>query len=166
MKDLKRSISPKEGAILDYALKNVDLNKKLKVENLDNLSKNFNSITENLKNKQKVNEREFRMQINDFIIGFEQNMQVLLSLANLFEQRTIFEIEKKRNSILKLVSSINLDPYARLQLAKTKLDEMTNMIKSEFESVKNKIEDYQKISDQKIFRSQNSFFEKIKKFLK
>jgi hypothetical protein len=168
MKDLKSSASTKEKSVLDYVMKDVNLNKKNAEvsERFESISKNFNSIREIMNNMQRVNERECRMKINEFIVNFEQNMQVLLSLANLFEQKTIFEIEKKRNSILQLITQDNLDPNARLQVATEKLEELHLMIKNTFESVKSKIQAYEDISDKKISRARGSFMVKIKKFLK
>jgi hypothetical protein len=136
------------------------------VEKFETLSKDFNSIRDLLANMQKVNERECKMKINEFVVGFEQNMQVLLSLANLFEQKTIFEIEKKRNSILELISSETIDVNIKLKIVTQKLDELTNVISQTMESIKNKIKGYEDLSIKKIARARNSFLIKIKKFLK
>lgn len=129
------------------------------------ISKDFHSIREILSNLQQVNERECRMKINEFMVNFEQNMQVLLSLTNLIEQKTIFEIEKKRNAILQLINAENVEPNSKFEIISQKLEELYKMVRQAFESIKSKITNYEDISEKKIARAKNSFMIKIKKFL-
>jgi hypothetical protein len=93
-------------------------------------------------------------------------MQVLLSLANLFEQKTIFEIEKQRNSILQLVTSETIQPSTKLELISKKLEDMNSVIVNTFGTIVSKIKNYEEISSKKIARARSSFMIKLKKFLK
>jgi len=135
------------------------------IKKFESLNKDFNTIRELLSNFQKMNERECKMRINEFVVGFEQNMQVLMSLANLFEQKTIFEIEKQRNSIMQILNSETIEPVTKLEVVEQKLEKLTEMIYETFEGIKDKVKAYEDISDKKIKRAKNSFLIKIKKFL-
>lgn len=106
------------------------------------------------------------MKINQFVISFEQNMQVLLSMTNLFEQKTIFEIEKQKNNIIDLLSSESIDVNTKLTMISKKLEELTSLVRNTFLSMKTKIKDYEDISNKKIGRSRNAFLLNLKKFLK
>ncbi len=177
--ELKNSSNSKEKAVLDFVMKNMLVLPQMKAENnvleqfsmdeknkFESITNDFNSIREILSNLQANNERECRLRINEFVVGFEQNMQVLMSLANLFEQKTIFEIEKKRNSILQLIGSETIKPGTKLELVTKKFEDLTSMIAKTFETIENKIKSYEDISSKKITRARNSFMIKIKKFLK
>jgi hypothetical protein len=179
LNDLKLSSSSKEKSVLDYISKNMLILPQTKSEDspiqqfsedeknkFETITNDFNSIREILSNLQSNNERECRHRINEFVVNFEQNMQVLLSLANLFEQKTIFEIEKQRNSILQLVTSETIQPATKLELISKKLEDMNSMIVNTFETIVSKIKNYEEISSKKITRARNSFMIKLKKFLK
>ena len=140
---------------------NGDINYRFK--NLD--VSDLRNIKEDLKNLKIKNERKFRIEINDFMINFEQNMQTIMSLANLFEQTTVYEIEKQKNSIIELINSENIDPNAKLSLANNKLNSLKLLISEAFEKLKSKVQGYEDLSNKKIERAKNSFSLKNNKFL-
>jgi hypothetical protein len=171
--ELKTSASQKEITVLDFVMKDSlpqyikqESKENSDIEKFDLMTKNFENIKEILQNFRVMNERECRLRINKFIIDFEQNMQVLMSLTNLFEQKTTFEIEKQRNVIIEILNSSGINPKIKLQLLNEKIEEMTQMIKQTFENIKEKISNYEGISDKKILRAKNSFLINLKKFLK
>ncbi len=179
LSDLKLSSGSKEKAVLDYITNNMIVIPQSKSDDspiqkfsedeknkFESITNDFNSIREILSNLQSNNERECRHRINEFVVGFEENMQVLLSLANLFEQKTIFEIEKQRNSILQLIKSETIQPNTKLELISKKLEDMNAVIVNTFETIVSKIKNYEEISSKKITRSRSSFMIKLKKFLK
>ena len=106
------------------------------------------------------------MKINEFIINFEQNIQMLLSLSNLFEHRTIFEIEKIKNGIIDVLSTENIDSKVKSKEVFDRLDELNNLIESTFNGIKNKVKEYESVSNQKIERTKNFFYNNLRKFLK
>ena len=112
-----------------------------------------------------MSERNLRIELNEFMINFEQNMQTLLSLTNLFEQKTVYEIEKEKNSIIELLNSENVDSKSKLSLANNKLTYLRNIISEAFDKIKNKVDSYENLSNQKIQRAKNSFLIKHSKFL-
>lgn len=118
-----------------------------------------------LKEIGKINERECRLKINQFTIDFQKNMELLYSLSNFFEQKTIYEIEKTRGGILDILNFDEGDPKTKLNLIREKIDSITNMIKDIFKNIKNKIEQYEDISKKKILRMKNSYRIYLKKFL-
>jgi len=122
-------------------------------------------LSDILKEIGKINERECRLKINQFTIDFQKNMELLYSLSNFFEQKTIYEIEKTRGGILDILNFDEGDPKTKLNLIREKIDSITNMIKDIFKNIKNKIEQYEDISKKKILRMKNSYRIYLKKFL-
>jgi len=106
------------------------------------------------------------LKINEFIISFEQNIQMLLSLSNLFEQRTIFEIEKIKNRIIDVLSTENIDSKVKSKEVFDRLDELNSLIESTFNGIKNKVKEYESVSNLKIERTKNFFYNNLRKFLK
>ena len=91
---------------------------------------------------------------------------MLLSLSNLFEQRTVFEIEKIKNGIIDVLSTDNIDPGVKSKEVFERLNELNKLIESTFSGIKNKVKEYESISNQKIERTKNFFYNNLKKFLK
>jgi len=135
------------------------------LESLIKEEKDFYKVKESLMNFNRNHERKFRIQINEFMTEFEQNMQILMSLTNLFEQKTLFEIEKQKNSILELLDSQNVDPKFKSTVANNKIQSLQTLIQDAFKNIKNKVENYENLSNQKIQRAQNYFLLKNNKFL-
>ena len=92
-------------------------------------------------------------------------MELLYSLSNFFEQKTIYEIEKTRNGILEILNFDDGDPKAKLQLIREKISSITNLISEIFGNIKMKINYYEENSFKKILRMKNSYKIYLKKFL-
>jgi hypothetical protein len=120
----------------------------------------------NLDDFQKNSERECKMKINKFIIDFEKNIQVLLSLSNLFEQKTMFEIEILQSSIIEILNTENIKVQVKAKIVSDKMNEMNKLIEDNFSKIKNKLNEYENLSDQKIQRTKSYFYNSLKKFLK
>jgi len=126
-------------------------------ENLDQISQHFKNMTLTLEKVELKNERTLKRTINEFVVNFETNIQALISLANLFEEKTVYEVGKKKDSILELLSNDNVDPNTKLELATKKLDELKIEIVKNFETITGKITNYEKISSNKILRAKKNF---------
>lgn len=113
----------------------------------------------------KLNERECRLRINQFTIDFQKNMELLYSLSNFFEQKTIFEIEKTRNGILDILSFDDGEPKAKLNLVLDKINNIIRLISEIFGNIKNRINEYEETSIKKILRMKNSYKIYLRKFL-
>ncbi len=186
MNDLKVFSPPKQKAVIDYVMnppknesqeksnKNPEVN--FRFENVDdsnsidlNLSlrneKDIRNLKEELNQLKRISERKFRMEINEFMSDFEQNMQILLSLTSLFEQKTVYDIEKQKNSIIELLNSENVNPQVKMSVVNNKIESVKNMISDAFAKIRNKIENYEFLSNQKIERAQKSFLTRNNKFL-
>ncbi len=172
LNELKDSAQGREKSVLDYVRKNllnslITETKPLKEDlSLEKFSNDFMTLREKLATMQKTNERACRMKINEFVVGFEESMQVIISLANFYEQKTLFEIEKERNSILEIINSDSIDSNTKLNIVIKKLDDLREIIMKTFEEIIQKIKNYEDISTKKIARAKNSFYLNIKKFLK
>lgn len=166
LSELKNSANSKEKSVLDYVkndiIKITPLNNEINIEKYKN---DFFSLKEKLSFLQATNERLCRMRINEFVMSFEENIQVIMSLANFYEQKSIFEIEKEKNSILEIVNSDNIDSYMKLNIISNKLDNMRDLISKIFDEIISKIKNYEELSEKKIARAKNSFYLNIKKFL-
>jgi DNA repair exonuclease SbcCD nuclease subunit len=118
-----------------------------------------------LDNFQKTNEREMKKRLNEFIVDFEGNMEVLQSMTSLFEERTAVEIEKNKNSILELLNT-NISTKTKSDLIMEKLKTMNTIITNSFTNLKEKLRNYENLSNQKIAKTRSFFEEKLQKFLK
>lgn len=118
-----------------------------------------------LKEVRNLNERECRMRINQFTIDFQKNMNLLSSLSNFLEQKTIYEIERTKNKILDILSFDDGDPKSKLNLAIEKIDAIIKMISEIFGNIKNKINEYEDTSIRKILRMKSSYKIYLRKFL-
>jgi hypothetical protein len=92
-------------------------------------------------------------------------MELLYSLSNFFEQKTIYEIEKTKNGILDLLNFDDGDPKSKLDFVLEKINSITEMISGIFGNIKNKINEYEETSVKKILRMKNSYKIYLKKFL-
>ncbi len=115
---------------------------------------------------QKNSERECKLKINQYMIDFEKNIQVLLSLSNLIEQKTIFEVQKMQNSILEILNTENIKADIKSKLVNDKIELLNKLIDESYAKIKNKISEYEKLSNQKIQRTKSYFYNNLKKFLK
>jgi methionine synthase II (cobalamin-independent) len=172
MNNLRSNSNEKEKSVIDFVLQKSigtqntsTLLLKDEVKQFKSATKNFNQLREALLNLGELNERECRARINSFVIDFEQNMQVLMSLTNLFEQKNIFTIEKERNSIFELLNTENINSSVKLSILNEKLTYLTSIIAETFTSIRAKIKDFEDISNKKIMRAKNAFMLNIKKFL-
>ncbi len=165
--ELKNSANGGEISVLEYVKKKIISHPEISKKEIktDNFINEFMSLREKLNFLQLNNERACRKKINEFIVSFEENMQVITSLANFYEQKTVFEIEKQRNSILEILNSDNLEPSTKLDVVNRKLDDLRQIILSTFEDILEKIKKYENISTKKITRAKKSFYLNIKKFL-
>jgi len=93
-------------------------------------------------------------------------MNVLISLANLSEQKSLFEVEKIKDKILDLINIENIDPQIKFEIVSEKLVNLTNLLNEIFNNINNKIKDYEQVSEAKIQRAKESFYDNYKKFLK
>ena len=75
------------------------------------------------------------MKINQFTIDMRKNMELLISLSDVFEQKTIYEIEKTRISIMDILSFQDGDPKTKMNMVKEKIETITNLIKDNFENL-------------------------------
>lgn len=166
---IKDQASQKENYVLDYVITNLiepqNKDKRKEESKGNNIVNNFNEIKNKLGELLTKNERECNKRINEFVVDFEENIQVLLSLANLIEEKTIFEIEKLKNTIMLTLKSETLDPKIKLEIIGEKMNSLSEIIQETFESMVDKIKAYQDMSDKKIGRAKDSFLIKIKKFL-
>lgn len=92
-------------------------------------------------------------------------MDLLYSLSNFFEQKTIYEIEKTKNGILDILNFDDGDPRSKLNLAIDKINAIITMITEIFGNIKAKINEYEDTSVRKILRMKNSYKIYLRKFL-
>lgn len=105
------------------------------------------------------------MKINQFTIDFQKNMELLLSLSNFFEQKTIYEIERTRNSIMDVLNFVEGDPKVKLGLIKDKIKKISSIVNEIFDKIREKVNEYEELSFKKILRMKNSYKIYLKKFL-
>jgi hypothetical protein len=162
--NLKTESNNKQKKIIDIAVKNEENKTRNSTEEKSKENSRFQSFSENLKNFRKNSEREYRIHINNFIAEFEQNMNVLLSLTNLFEEKTIYEIDKEKVSILELLDTEKIDSRVKLDAINSKMKFLRETISEAFSKIKSNIESYENISSNKIKRAQKDFMTKNDKF--
>ena len=92
-------------------------------------------------------------------------MELLSSLSNFFEQKTIYEIEKTKNGVLDILNFDNGDPRSKLNLVIEKIDAIIKMISDIFGNINSKINDYEETSVKKILRMKSSYKIYLRKFL-
>ena len=117
-----------------------------------------------LKNIQQWNIRQCRMKINEFVMTFEKNMNILLSLTNFFEEKSFFEIAKIKSKVLDLLNNDKVESNLKFDIINNNLHDLTTIINDIFLKISEKIRDYEKVSQEKIERYRNYFFENFKKF--
>ena len=117
-----------------------------------------------LKNIQQWNIRQCRMKINEFVMTFEKNMNILLSLTNFFEEKSFFEIAKIKSKVLDLLNNDKVESNLKFDIINKNLHDLTTIINDIFLKISEKIRDYEKVSQEKIERYRNYFFENFKKF--
>lgn len=182
MNDLKSFSPPKQQAVIEYVM-NSEKNKlgqisKNNAQNSNsypnelnftqlsiNTKKDLRNVKEELNKLKRISERKFRMNINELMNEFEQSIQTLLSLSNLFEQKTVYEIEKQKNSIIELLNNDNVDPQAKMSVVEKRLQILKNSITNSFTMIRKNIENYETQSDKKIKNAQTSFLSRNNKFL-
>jgi len=124
----------------------------------------YNVLKGMLKNIQEWNVRECRMKINEFVMTFERNMNVLLSLTNLYKEQSLFEVAKIKAKVLDLLGNDKVDPDVKFDIISKNLQNLTEIIENIFKSVKSKVDDYEQLSQGKIKRYQDYFYGNFKKF--
>lgn len=92
-------------------------------------------------------------------------MELLSSLSNFFEQKTIYEIEKTKNGVLDILNFDNGDPRSKLNSVIEKIDAIIKMISDIFGNIKSKINEYEETSVKKIIRMKSSYKIYLRKFL-
>jgi hypothetical protein len=92
-------------------------------------------------------------------------MDLLYSISNFFEQKTIYEIEKSRNSILEILNFDEGDTRTKLKLISEKINSIIVMISEIFGNLKKKINEFEDNSVKRILRMKNSYKIFLKKFL-
>ena len=129
-------------------------------------SKVYNDLTKSINQLSIFNQRNSQRKINEFILSFEENMNVLISLANLSEQKSLFEVEKIKDKVLDLLNIENIDPKIKFDIITQKLEHLTKLLNNIFSNIKGKVKDYEKLAESKIVRAKESFYDNYKKFLK
>jgi len=124
----------------------------------------YNLLKGMLKNIQDWNIRQCRMKINEFVMSFEKNMNVLLSLTNFFEEKSLFEIAKIKAKVLELLGNDKVNPTVKFEMINKSLNQITDIINGIFGEINGKVGDYEKISQGKIARYRQYFYENFKKF--
>jgi hypothetical protein len=109
-------------------------------------------------------ERQTRKELNQSIIEFQEEIQTIQSLSVVFEERTLFEIEKLKNSIFEVLGS-NIKTRSKNEIIQQKIKEMNSFINNSFEDIKAKINSYETLSLKKIEKSQKSYENNLEKFL-
>ena len=117
-----------------------------------------------LRNIQQWNVRQCRMKINEFVITFEKNMNTLLSLTNFFEEKSLFEIAKIKSKVLDLLNNDKVESNVKFDIINKNLHDLTDIINDIFIKVNDKIRDYEAVSQGKIQRYREYFYENFKKF--
>lgn len=117
-----------------------------------------------LKNIQEWNVRQCRMKINEFVMSFERNMNVLLSLTNFFEEKSLFEIAKIKAKVLELLGNDKVNPSVKFEMISKSLVSLTEIINSIFKEIDGKVGEYERLSQRKIARYREYFYENFKKF--
>jgi hypothetical protein len=110
------------------------------------------------------NERRYQKELNTFIIEFQSNVQHLQAVSSLFEQKTVFEIEKLKNSILEVLNT-DVTTKVKKEVIFQKLKEMNELLTGSFKSIRENINNYEQISDNRIKRTQSDFENNLDKFL-
>ncbi len=93
-------------------------------------------------------------------------MNVLISLANLSEQKSLFEVEKIKDKLLDLMNIENIDPGVKFNIVIEKLSRLTDLMSGIFNNMESKITDYEKLAEKRVLRAKDNFFETYKRFLK
>jgi len=93
-------------------------------------------------------------------------MNVLLSIANLSEQKSLFEVEKIKDKLLDLLNIENIDPKVKFNIIEEKLSHLTTLLSDIFYNINTKIAEYEKVAESKIVRAKETFNENYKRFLK
>src|SRR5689334_9286170 len=117
-----------------------------------------------LKTIQDWNIRECRMKVNEFVMSFEKNMNVLLSLTNFYKEQSLFEVVKIKAKVLDLLSNDKINPNVKFEIISKSLQQLSEIINGIFESIKSKVDNYEGLSNGKIKRYKNYFKENYKKF--
>ena len=97
-------------------------------------------------------------------MSFEKNMNVLLSLTNFFEEKSLFEIAKIKAKVLELLGNDKANPTVKFEMINKSLHQITEIINGIFREINGKVGDYEKISQGKIARYRQYFYENFKKF--
>ena len=117
-----------------------------------------------LNNIKEWNIRQCRMKINEFVMNFEKNMNVLLSLTHFFEEKSLFEIAKIKSKVLELIANDKVDPNVKFDIINKSLKDLTEIIQGIFAKIHEKVSDYENLSKSKIVRYKAYFNQNFKKF--
>ena len=104
------------------------------------------------------------MKINEFVMNFEKNMNVLLSLTHFFEEKSLFEIAKIKSKVLELIANDKVDPNVKFDIINKSLKDLTEIIQGIFAKIHEKVSDYENLSKSKIVRYKAYFNQNFKKF--
>jgi F0F1-type ATP synthase gamma subunit len=104
------------------------------------------------------------MKINEFVMSFEKNMNVLLSLTHFFEEKSLFEVAKIKAKVLELLNNDKVDPNVKFDIINKNLRDLTEIILNIFKNIGDKVSEYETVSQGKIARYKHYFFQNFRKF--